>query len=334
MHKASYYTSPDSTQVRCTLCPHMCVISEGSYGSCNVRKLQDNTLITDTYGQLSAVAIDPIEKKPLYHFYPGKQILSIGSLGCTMKCKHCQNSDISQCGSIKDIATSIYSVEDIEKNISKTSVDLLAFTYNEPVVFYEFMLETAKAVTKNGTRCVMVTNGYINQKPLNELLPHIEAFNVDLKAYNDNFYRKICDASLKPVLNCIENIKQKEKHLEITFLVIPGVNDDPVEFHKMVKFLSKNFGRSQVLHISRYFPKYKMKLPPTPISTITEFTRIAKSELDFVYPGNTGLESNTSTYCPGCGQLLIDRTYYTSKISGMKNNKCNSCGKAIYGKFS
>jgi len=218
--------------------------------------------------------------------------------------------------------------------MKKTNTGLLAFTYNEPVVLFEFMLEIAKNVTKNGIQCAMVTNGFINQIPLNDLLPYIEAFNVDLKAYSDSFYRKICGARLKPVLSAIENIKQKEKHLEITFLAIPGVNDDEEEFHKMVKFLSKNFGRSQVLHISRYFPKYKMNLPPTPVSTIAELTNIARSELDFVYPGNTGMELNSSTFCPGCGQTLIDRTYYTSEINGMKSNKCSSCGKTICGKFS
>jgi len=277
--------------------------------------------------------MDPVEKKPLYHFYPGEKILSVGSVGCNMHCKNCQNENISQCLGISPAMLQKTKVSDIHKRTSQDSVRLIAFTYNEPTVYYEYMIDVAESFKGSGTECVMVTNGYIMQDPLRELMPFISAFNVDLKFFDNNTYRKITGATLKPVLKAIELIKKSGKHLEITNLIIPGINDGTKEFKKMITYIHDNLGREQVLHLSRYFPGYKMNLPPTPTSKLLEFKHIAEASLDYVYLGNTSSDTDSNTRCPSCGQLLIKRAYYTTEITGMSNNTCTQCGTIITGKF-
>ncbi|MEX0986902.1 MAG: AmmeMemoRadiSam system radical SAM enzyme [Bacteroidales bacterium] len=333
MQEAGYYHKLSENSVRCNLCPHQCIISEGKPGLCRVRSYQNGMLISNNYGKLSAIAVDPVEKKPLYHFYPGENILSIGSVGCNMHCTNCQNQNISQCIGISAEQTNSYTQKELAAMIRNKSIQLLAFTYNEPIVFYEFIYDFATRFQPGGTECVMVTNGYIMQEPLKRLLPYIDAFNVDLKSYSNTFYKKITGATLKPVLQTIETILKSHKLIEITYLVIPGLNDDPKEFRKLAEFLGKIAGRSQVLHLSRYFPGYKMKLPPTPLTILQELREIAREELDFVYIGNTGEEFDTNTYCPGCDKMLISRNYYHTTITGMTGNRCSSCGTEIHGKF-
>lgn len=334
MHEAKYYTRINDLQVKCMLCPHECIISDGKSGNCAVRSVKEGVLFADTYGKLAAIAIDPIEKKPLYHFYPGSSILSIGSVGCNLHCSFCQNSDISQYNdSLKKRLKSV-SVKEVIGQMKENSLRLVAYTYNEPVVFFEYILDLARVVLAEGCESVMVTNGYINRNPLKEQIPYISAFNVDLKAYKDSFYRKTTGSSMKPVLDTIELIKRSDKHIEITFLVIPGLNDQKDDFLKMARFISQHFGRKQVLHISRYYPHYKLKIPPTPLATIIELTNIAKQELDFVYPGNTGLNIDSSSYCPGCGNILVERHNYLVKIRGVRDGQCASCGRGINGKFN
>lgn len=334
MHAASFYTGISETKAKCTLCPHECLIHEGAAGICKVRSCKNGKLISDTYGRLSAVAVDPVEKKPLYHFYPGASILSLGSVGCNMRCDHCQNEDISQCIGITPDSLRRYTIDEICRRASAEGTGLVAFTYNEPVVNYEFMLDTARIITDAGKECVMVSNGYIMPGPLKELLPHMAGFNIDLKAFDDDFYRKVTGARLAPVLRSLEIIVEAGKHLEITFLVIPGLNDDPVLFRKMTRYLSEHFGKNLVLHLSRYFPRHKMKLPPTPLDTLRELTTIARQDLDYVYPGNTGAALDANTYCPACGHLLITRTHYSIKVSGIHTGRCVQCEQQIYGKFS
>jgi pyruvate formate lyase activating enzyme len=333
MHEARYYIRLSDTQVRCDLCPHQCVISERKTGQCKVRTMQDGKLISDNYGRLSAIATDPIEKKPLYHFYPGERILSIGSVGCNMHCKNCQNENISQCITISADRLNEYSIDDILERVRKDSVRLFAFTYNEPTVYYEYMYDVAASLDTIGTESVMVTNGFIMPEPLKEIIPLISGFNVDLKFFDDKVYRKMTGAGLKPVLEAIEQIKNSGKHMEMTCLIIPGINDHAEKFSAMVDFIRKNLGREQVLHLSRYFPGYKMDLPPTPVSKINELKAIAEESLDYVYPGNTGQEADSNTRCPNCGHLLIKRKYYSTDIVGMINNSCEKCGTVIHGKF-
>ena len=333
MHEARYYIRLSDTQVRCELCPHRCVISEGKAGQCKVRSMHDGKLNSDNYGRLSAIATDPIEKKPLYHFYPGEKILSIGSLGCNMHCMNCQNENISQCIDISADRLKAYSIDDIAERVGKDSVRLFAFTYNEPTVYYEYMYDLAVSLNAFGTECVMVTNGFILPEPLKEIIPLISGFNVDLKYFDDKAYRKMTGAGLKPVLDAIEQIKYSGKHLEITCLIIPGINDNAEKFSAMVDYIRRNLGREQVLHLSRYFPGYKMDLPPTPVPKIMELRAIAEESLDYVYPGNTGQQADSNTRCPNCGHLLITRNYYSTEIVGMQDNSCEKCSAIIHGKY-
>ncbi|MCF8345965.1 MAG: AmmeMemoRadiSam system radical SAM enzyme [Bacteroidales bacterium] len=334
MHEAQFYTKLSDARVRCDLCPHLCIISETRSGQCGVRSLHNGKLISNNYGRLSSIAMDPIEKKPLYHFYPGEHVFSIGSVGCNMHCKHCQNEQISQCIGIAPGQLNAYSVDKIVARIRSRGSGIVAFTYNEPVVSYEYMVDVADALKGSGIACVMVTNGYIMPGPLARLLPYFSGFNVDLKAFSDQFYKKITGARLQPVIDTLEAIKAAGSHLEITYLVIPGLNDDPEEFSNMIAYINRVFGRDQVLHLSRYFPSYQMSLPPTPLSTLHKLMEIAGEQLDHVYTGNTGLEFDANTYCPACGALLIERKHYHTTIRGMEGNRCAACQHTINGKFN
>lgn len=290
-------------------------------------------LISDNYGRLSAIALDPVEKKPLYHFYPGEKILSIGSVGCNMHCTNCQNENISQCIDISPALIQKTTIQDIQQSIRNNSARLFAFTYNEPTVYYEFMFDTAKTLEKSGTECAIVTNGYIMPNPLKEIIPLISAFNVDLKFFNNNTYRKISGATLQPVLKALELIKKSGRHLEITHLVIPGINDNIEEFKRMIAYIRGHLGMDQVLHLSRYFPGYKMKLPPTPVSKLQDMRHIAEDCLKYVYLGNTGPDIDSNTRCPSCDHLLVRRDKYRAEVVGIKNNTCEKCGTIITGKF-
>jgi pyruvate formate lyase activating enzyme len=334
MHEASCYTVLSETKAKCTLCPHECIVHEGKQGICKVRTFSNGKMISDTYGRLSAIAVDPIEKKPLYHFYPGNNILSLGSIGCNMRCEHCQNEDISQCIGITPDALKSYTVEDIERRAAASGTGLVAFTYNEPTVNYEFMLDTARALTANGKECVLVSNGYIMPEPLKTLLPHIAAYNIDLKAFDDGFYRKVTGARLAPVLRSLGIIHEAGKHLEVTYLVIPGLNDDRKLFRNMIGYLAEHFGSSLVLHLSRYFPHYKMRRSSTPLDTLEDLVSIAREKLDFVYPGNTGPAQDANTHCPSCGHFLIRRNQYHVSATGISSGRCVQCGTKIHGKFN
>lgn len=333
MHEARYYTKLPGERIRCELCPHRCILSDSKTGVCKVRTNHHGSLYSDNYGRLVSVSMDPVEKKPLYHFFPGEKILSIGSVGCNMHCRNCQNEQISQCIGIRPEQLQAYSVRDITGRLEAADVQLLAFTYNEPVVWFEYMYDVALAAREAGKTCVMVTNGYICQEPLKEILPLISAFNVDLKSYSDAFYRKVTGAKLQPVMETLETVKASGKHLEITYLVIPGMNDDPEEFGKLVEKIGTELGKEQVLHLSRYFPHYRMDLPPTPLSTLEALMQIAHEKFDYVYTGNTGPEFDSNTYCPKCGSLLIERNYYNTRIVGMTGAYCDHCQSIINGKF-
>lgn len=294
MKEASYYIKQcDNNKVKCLLCPKECVIIDGKTGICGVRKNIDGRLISLVYGKPVAIHIDPIEKKPLYHFYPGSRIFSIGTFGCNLSCKFCQNYDISQFDPTEDIAA----LENIRHFSSQEVVELcihyglsfIAFTYNEPTIFYEYMYDIARLCKepKNNyeIKTVVVSNGQINEEPLRNLLPYIDAFNIDLKAFNENFYKRLCNGDLETTKNTIKIIIEEKKHIEVTFLLIENYNDDRQGFLEMCKFL-KSLDENLVLHISRSFPHYKLSFKPTPIKLLDEFYNIAKSQLKNVYLGN------------------------------------------------
>ncbi|MCD4793352.1 MAG: AmmeMemoRadiSam system radical SAM enzyme [Bacteroidales bacterium] len=328
--EAQYYKKLDSQKVQCLLCPHNCIININKFGKCRVRKNIDGKLISENYAVISSFHSDPIEKKPLYHFYPGKNILSIGSVGCNLKCKFCQNSSISQSSVEEFKHAKIIYPEIIIKEAKRTRNNIgIAYTYNEPIVWYEFMLETAKKAKDEKMKNVVVTNGYINEEPLNELIPYIDAFNIDLKAFTEDFYKKQTNSSLAPVLKNIEIIKNNNKHIEITNLIIPGLNDDKHIFEDMIKKIVSISGKNTVTHLSRYFPSYKMTLNATGKSKMNELFDIAKKHLNYVYLGNIITDRGQNTYCPECNNKVISRTMYYTQINGMSNQRCLNCKTEI-----
>lgn len=331
MHEAQFYIKLENQILRCELCPWNCVLKPGQTGVCKVRSNENGKLVTHVFNKVAALGIDPIEKKPLYHFYPGKNILSVGEVGCNLHCSFCQNHRISQCFASDFKGFYELNTKQIVEKATQTDKNIgVAYTYNEPFIFYEFMFETAQLAHENGLKNVMVSNGYVNPEPLKKLLTFIDAFNIDLKAFTDEFYLKQTKGKLEPVLETLQIIAKSKSHLEITNLVIPGLNDDETEFGKMVKWIAENLGNEIPLHLSRYFPQYKMDLPATSIEKLESLFVLAKQHLQYVYLGNVNDEKSSSTFCPHCGNLLISRNRYSTKINGLNQSKsCKNCGTPI-----
>lgn len=311
-------------KVRCRICPHNCLIDEEKFGICGVRTLESKVPSAINYGEVTSMGVDPIEKKPLYHFKPSKDILSIGSFGCNMTCSFCQNYEISQ-GKPQTQYISVEKLIDIiptiENNIG------VAFTYNEPFMWYEYMYDAAKGIKESNTdtSVVVVTNGYINEEPLKKLLPYVDAMNIDLKGYTNRYYNNICGAKLEPVL---ETIKRSSEycHVEITTLLVSEENDSLEESRQIAEFIA-SVDENIPLHLSRYFPRYKMENEATKIEKITEAQNEAKKYLKNVYVGNVqGVDNNT--YCDNCNELLIERNGYSTNVF-IKDNKCPKCGEEI-----
>lgn len=334
--EAQFYSNTNEDLVICSLCPHKCSIREGKRGICKVRKNENGLLLSENYGKISSIGFDPIEKKPLYHFYPGKEILSIGSIGCNLQCQFCQNYQISQC-SVDEYERSFtsYTLEQIrDLAFSRINNIGVAYTYNEPTIFFEFMLDTAKLIKLAGLKNVMVTNGYINLEPLNELHNFIDAYNVDLKAFTNDFYKKYTKSTIDPVKETLKSIIHAGKHLEVTNLIIPTLNDSDTEFESMCNWIADNLGKNVVLHISRYYPTYKLKIDPTSVSLMMKFYETAKKYLDFVYLGNVLLNEGNNTYCSSCNELLISHSgYLTKNISVDKYGNCMKCNQNVFKYF-
>jgi pyruvate formate lyase activating enzyme len=328
--EALFYEQMDRGQVRCSLCPHLCLIQDQHLGKCHVRKNNEGKLLAENYGLTSALHLDPIEKKPFYHFHPGAHILSVGSVGCNLKCNFCQNCEISQTTVENYLKGQYYEPTDIVQIAQKQNENLgLAFTYNEPIIYYEFMLDIAKESKKAGLLNVMVSNGFINQEPLQELLPYMDALNIDLKSFNNRFYKNV-GAWLSPILDTLKTVKESDKHLEITYLLIPSANDDLSEFIEMLIWVREELGRDTVLHLSRYFPAYKSNIQKTSLGLMFNFCEKARQYLDYVYLGNvTGSESQ-NTICNSCGHLVVSRNGYFIQKNGIDNNgNCNHCKNHI-----
>lgn len=329
MKEALYYTQKENNKVACHLCPRECIISEGKAGICRGRINHDGRLYAKTYGECSSIAMDPIEKKPLYHFYPGSQILSIGTIGCNLKCQFCQNWHISQ----DIVPTKQISPEDIAKYAEEYNSIGVAYTYNEPSIWYEFVLDTARVVKQRGLKNVLVTNGYINELPLLELLPYIDALNIDLKSMEETFYYDICGkGQLDPVLNTIKIAKDNGCWIELTNLIIPTLNDSVDQIDNLICWILEELGDNVPLHFSRYFPQYKMNLPPTPISTLEKIYHQALQRLKYVYIGNACEIEGDNTYCPVCKQIVIKRKGYSISQYNLKNGRCMGCGFEMDGR--
>lgn len=322
MREAEYYEKIDSTRVRCTLCPNYCIISLDKYGQCRARKNIDGVLYATNFGETTSIAMDTIEKKPLYHFHPGKLILSISPNSCNMKCPWCQNAEISQ----EEFPTRFVSPEDMVKIALKNASFGIAYTYTEPLTWYEYIKDTGKIAKERGLKNVLVTNGMINEKPLMEILPLIDAMNIDLKSMNPDVYKRIIKGDLNTVLNTIR-IAKKHCHIEVTNLLIPDLNDSSEEIKKVVDFVVE-IGRDTPLHFSRYFPYYKWTTPSTPAETIIKAYNIAKEQLHYVYVGNILIENiSDNTFCPECDNLLVERSFMTGRVVGIKDAKCSKCGR-------
>ncbi|MFB3894875.1 MAG: AmmeMemoRadiSam system radical SAM enzyme [bacterium] len=325
MFEAREYVSLDKQKVQCQLCPHNCIIAPGKVGICGIRKNIDNKLYALMYGRASSVAIDPIEKKPIYHFYPGSQILSMGTYGCNFHCPWCQNWSISQ---EYDGATHTISPFDaVNLGGQKGSIGI-AYTYNEPLIWFEYVYDTAKLAKEKGLVNVLVTNGYINAEPFKKLAPYIDAMNIDLKSFSPDFYKKQCGGKLESVLQTIEQAVKAKIQVELTTLLIPGMNDHEQELISMVDWIS-NLSDTIPLHFSRYFPQYKSDIPPTPLSNLNQAKNIAQQKLKYVYLGNVHDSESDNTFCPACNNLLITREGYWTEIKGIKDKKCSKCNRQV-----
>ncbi len=300
-------------------------------GVCRVRKNIGGKLYTLIYGSVSSMAIDPIEKKPLFHYKPASRIFSVSTVGCNLRCKHCQNWEISQVGPENFSHLRDFKPKELIKLAKAHGSEGIAFTYNEPTIWHEYTLDVAKLAKKSKMYSVYVTNGYINEEPLLEIAEHIDAFNIDIKGFTDEFYMKIAGGRLAPVLRSAELVHSLGKHLELTYLIIPGLNDSEEELRKFAEWVL-SLSADIPVHFSRFYPTYKLTdRPETPIKTVHKAYKIAKKVgLEYVYLGNTWEPEYESTYCPKCGNLLIERVYYNTKIVGLTDDgHCKKCGTKI-----
>jgi len=330
MIKAKYQELLPEKKVKCTLCPNFCIIDKGKTGICRVRKNISGELFSLNYARPSAIALDPIEKKPLYHFFPGTKILSIGSYGCNLSCKNCQNYEISQI-SVPEGGKEYMPKKIIELAIKSGSTGI-AYTYNEPTVFFEYILEIAKLAKKQGLKNVLVSNGYINPDPLKELIPYLNAANIDLKTTDDKILKSLAGARTDPIIKTIKLLKQKNIWTEITRLIIPKITDDKKEFERSCKLIKEKFGTETPLHITRFYPMYKLQDKEiTKNQTLKEMKKIAEKYLDYTYIGNTENESNT--YCKNCGALLIKRQGYKIEKMLTEKGECQKCSAKLPGIF-
>ena len=325
MKEALFY-SREGQAVKCLLCPWECTVQKNKLGVCGVRKNVNGRLMSLVFGKPCAVSMDPIEKKPLYHFHPAEPTLSIATAGCNLMCSFCQNWSIAREFDLERFQEE-YSPERVVKMCKDRGSRILSFTYTEPTVFYEYMLETAKLARKAGLKCVMVSNGYINEEPLRKLCKHLDAANIDLKG-DAEFYRKVCKGDMEHVLKSLKVLKEEGVWLEVTNLIVPGYNDDKPA--GLAKWISENLGRDVPLHLSRFFPDYRMKdVPPTPIDTMKKALKACEKHLDFVYLGNVGGE--VKTLCPHCRNEVVDRGSFGRTEIWIDKGKCAKCRKPVAG---
>ncbi len=330
---ASFWQKLKDNVVHCELCPRSCVIKPGQRGFCTARINKDGILYTLGYANPIAVNIDPIEKKPFFHVLPGTNAFSIAVAGCNMRCLFCQNWQISQAKPDEAASYDLPPQAAVDQ-AAKNNCPFIVYTYTEPTIFYEYMLDISKLARAKGLRNGMHTCGYVNQEPLKELLKYMDAVNVDLKGFNPGFYKKMGSmAEITPVLETIKTIKKVGVWLELTNLIIPGQNDDPKEIRRMCEWIKENIGDEVPLHFSRFMPSFQLQnLPPTPVEKLEEAYRIAKDVgLKYVYIGNVPGHPQENTYCPNCKKIVVGRIGYEILENNIKDGKCKFCGKKIAG---
>jgi len=329
---SSYFTSLEGGKIQCRLCPRQCRVSIGKRGFCRVRENREGKYYTLVYGNPCAVHLDPIEKKPFFHLLPSTSSLSLATVGCNFQCKFCQNWEISQAAP-EDVYNIDFPPEAVVKKAKETGAQSVAYTYVEPTIFYEYMLDTARHVKKAGLLNVYHSNGYINPEPLRNLCKVLDGANIDLKGFTESFYRELCSGELAPVLNSLKILREEKVHLEITNLIIPTKNDEMAVIKEMCAWIKKELGPETPIHFSRFSPLYKLRsLPPTPVSTLERAREVAQSAgLEYVYIGNVPGHDGEHTYCPKCKKLLIRRTGFMVAEIHLKQGKCGFCGKPIPG---
>jgi len=327
MKEAMFWEEKDSDKVQCYLCPHNCLIEEGERGLCNVRENDEGALYSLVYGKAASLAVDPIEKKPLYHFHPGSKVLSYGAMGCNLSCSFCQNASLS-CGDPESPYLKEHSVEEIVKQALR--YDGIAWTYNEPTISYEFSYDVFKELKNDHDKyTVYVTNGYIEDEPLGKIIPYLDAMNIDIKAFTEEFYRKTVGGELKPVLDTAKKAVENDVHVEVTYLIIPNHNDSREELKRFSRWVKESLGEDNVVHFSRFHPDHEMRdTPPTPPDKMKEAREIAHDTgLNFIYLGN--MRADNDTRCPDCEKTILSRSYFSSGKLELEGGKCPNCGREI-----
>ncbi len=332
MKEAMYYEKLSQRRIRCKVCPKQCEVGDRERGFCGSRENREGTYYTLVYGSAGALNIDPIEKKPLFHFLPQSRALSFGTAGCNFDCKNCQNWSLSQ-SRPEQVDSQHLPPEKAVELAKSQGCKVIAYTYTEPVTFYEYMHDTARAAKAAGLASVMISNGYINRDPMVRVAQYLDAVKIDFKGVTEEFYKRYCVGTLQPVLDTMNRVKKLGKWLEVVYLVIPGLNDSPGELGKLASWVKQYLGRETPLHFSRFIPQYRMKnIPPTPQSTLERCHDIAREAgLDYVYLGNVPGHKYESTFCPGCGKVLVERLGLQVRRSVIEGGKCPHCGRAIAG---
>jgi len=320
---------PDN-KVKCQICSHRCTIADGKRGICGTRQNKNGKIYTLIYNTVSSEAVDPIEKKPLYHFMPGTLSYSLGTIGCNFRCLHCQNWNISQVSLDEAYTKEITPEEAIRRAVASGSKSI-SWTYNEPAIWHEYTYDSAALAKKAGLKTIYVTNGYITPEALRRMAPYLDAYRVDIKSFSDEFYKKVCGARLAPVLESTKLAKELGMHVETITLVIPGRNDSKEELTQISRWVRENLGEDTPMHFTRFHPMHKMDhVAPTPLSTLEMAHGIAKKEgMRFVYLGNVAGHKYENTYCPRCDSLLIDRAGFRVGEVRVKDGKCARCGEGI-----
>ncbi|MGI6643088.1 MAG: AmmeMemoRadiSam system radical SAM enzyme [Bacillota bacterium] len=327
--EARYWSAWQDDWVKCFLCPHNCLIPPGETGICRVRENVDGRLASKNYGCLTSIALDPVEKKPLYHVEPGSLLLSAGSFGCNFRCEFCQNWLISQeeprCTELSPV--DLVRIAKEQRNRSEKVIGI-AYTYNEPTVWMEFVQDCATLIRDAGMRNVLITNGYMSQEAQREVLPLVDALNVDVKAWDEDFYRNLARGRLEPVLETIEAAVREGVWVEITYLVIPGKNDDKWQVESLAQWV-RSLSPGIPLHLSRYFPAYRSREPATPLSTLETLKAVADQYLHFVYIGNAWKKGYADTVCPKCKEVLIERGGMEIEVSYLTDGQCPRCHRKL-----
>ena len=335
MKEARFYDKLENNRVQCHLCRHNCIINEGKFGICGVRKNEGGTLYTLVYEYPVAIHVDPIEKKPLYHFLPGSRALSIATVGCNFSCKFCQNYDISQAPKEGEIFGEHVSRETVVALAEKYRCESISYTYTEPTIFYDYAYEIAVLAKSKGIRNNFVTNGYIEEAPLREIAPYLDAANIDLKSFRKDFYAKVVGARLDQVLESIKLFFKLGIWIELTTLIIPGFNDSEEELCDIARFIKNELAEYVPWHVSRFYPHYKMShTPPTPVKKVLRAREIGLEEgLLYVYTGNIPGDEGSDTHCPNCKRVVIRREGFWVLENHAKGGVCEYCGAKIHGIF-